>query len=231
MYRSSSMGMSVRRSPNRSGPAAGTLYFGKLMTRSGSPICHACVFWNSGIAGMSAGLPRGAPASTQAAILAICSSLSDGSSLKSWMPMVLSTCHGGISRLVVRVLIARAHGRTCSYVVSGIGAMSLVKVTCCAAAAVGSVTTAATANDMADLADNIMGLSSGVDLEVWHGRPRARPIPSRVSVASRERLSILESTPVKGAIPSSSYTRLHLRFGWWSLLIFAALGLALETLQ
>jgi hypothetical protein len=76
-----------------------------------------------------------------------------------------------------------------------------------------------------------MGLSSGVDLEVWHGRPRARPIPSRVSVASRERLSILESTPVKGAIPSSSYTRLHLRFGWWSLLLFAALGLALETLQ
>src|SRR5215207_1432884 len=109
--------------------------------------------------------------------------------------------------------------------------MSLVKVTCCAAAAVGSVTTAATANDMANLADNIMGLSSGLDLEVWHGRPRARPIPSRVSVASRERLSILESTPVKGAIPSSSYIRLHLRFGWWSLLIFAAVGLALETLQ
>jgi hypothetical protein len=44
-------------------------------------------------------------------------------------------------------------------------------------------------------------------------------------------LSILESTRVKGRIPSSSYTRLHLRFGWWSLLIFAALGLALETLQ
>jgi len=36
---------------------------------------------------------------------------------------------------------------------------------------------------------------------------------------------------VKGAIPSSSYTRLHLRFGWWSLLIFATLGLGLETLQ
>ena len=36
---------------------------------------------------------------------------------------------------------------------------------------------------------------------------------------------------MKGAIPSSSYTRLHLRFGWWSLLIFAALGLGLETLQ
>ena len=28
-----------------------------------------------------------------------------------WMPMVLSTCHGGISREATRVLIARAHGR------------------------------------------------------------------------------------------------------------------------
>lgn len=45
------------------------------------------------------------------------------------------------------------------------------------------------------------------------------------------RLSILESTRVKAPIPSSSYTRLHLRFGWWSLLIFAALGFILETLQ
>jgi hypothetical protein len=36
---------------------------------------------------------------------------------------------------------------------------------------------------------------------------------------------------MKGAIPSSSYTLLHLRFGWWSLLVFAALGLGLETLQ
>lgn len=36
---------------------------------------------------------------------------------------------------------------------------------------------------------------------------------------------------MKGAIPPSSYTRLHLRFGWWSLFVFAALGLMLETLQ
>jgi hypothetical protein len=36
---------------------------------------------------------------------------------------------------------------------------------------------------------------------------------------------------VKGSIPSSSYTRLHLRFGWWSLFVYAALGLGLETLQ
>ena len=28
-----------------------------------------------------------------------------------------------------------------------------------------------------------------------------------------------------------AYLRRHLRFGWWSLFVFAALGLALETLQ
>src|SRR5688572_15950783 len=91
--------------------------------------------------------------------------------------MVLSTCHGGISRFVVRVLMARAHGRTCSYVISGIGAispgrwhvtqercrigaMSLVKVTCCAAAVAGSAAIAATAHDKSDRLDNIMDLSS-----------------------------------------------------------------------
>ena len=36
---------------------------------------------------------------------------------------------------------------------------------------------------------------------------------------------------MKAAIPASSYTRLHLRFGWWSLFVFAILGLVLETLQ
>jgi hypothetical protein len=36
---------------------------------------------------------------------------------------------------------------------------------------------------------------------------------------------------VKGAIPTSSYTRLHLRFGWWSLVVFAGFGLVLETLH
>ena len=30
-------------------------------------------------------------------------------------------------------------------------------------------------------------------------------------------------------IPASSYTRLHLRFGWWSLFLFGAFGLLLET--
>jgi hypothetical protein len=36
---------------------------------------------------------------------------------------------------------------------------------------------------------------------------------------------------VKPAIPPSSYTRFHLQFGWWSLFVFAAAGLLLETLQ
>ena len=67
---------------------------------------------------MSAGLPRGAPLSAHFAIVAISSSLSDGSSLNFWMPMFFSTNHGGIAprwlRSAVRVLIARAHGRTSS---------------------------------------------------------------------------------------------------------------------
>ena len=61
---------------------------------------------------MSAGLPRGAPLSTHAATMAISSSLSDGSSLNSWMPMFLSMCQGGISRFTTRFLIDRAQGRT-----------------------------------------------------------------------------------------------------------------------
>jgi hypothetical protein len=36
---------------------------------------------------------------------------------------------------------------------------------------------------------------------------------------------------VKAAIPPSSYPRLHLRFGWWSLFVYATLGLVLEMLQ
>ena len=36
---------------------------------------------------------------------------------------------------------------------------------------------------------------------------------------------------MKAAIPTSSYTRLHLRFGWWSLVVFAGFGLVLETLH
>ena len=63
---------------------------------------------------MSAGLPCGAPLSTQLAIFAISSSLSEESSLNFWMPMFLSMNQGGISRAAVLRLIARAHGRTSS---------------------------------------------------------------------------------------------------------------------
>ena len=75
---------------------------------------------------MSAGLPRGAPLSDHFAIAAISASLNDGSCLNPWMPMFFSTNHGGITPArgprPVRVLIDLAHGRTCSYVISGIGA-------------------------------------------------------------------------------------------------------------
>src|SRR6186997_2770008 len=47
-------------------------------------------------------------------------SLSDGSF--AYSPMLRSMCHGGISRLTTRVLIARAHGRTSANVISDIGA-------------------------------------------------------------------------------------------------------------
>jgi hypothetical protein len=34
-----------------------------------------------------------------------------------------------------------------------------------------------------------------------------------------------------GPTSTTDYARRHLRFGWWSLLVFAAFGLLLETLQ
>jgi hypothetical protein len=36
---------------------------------------------------------------------------------------------------------------------------------------------------------------------------------------------------VKPPLPTAHYTRLHLKFGWWSLLLFATLGLVLELLH
>ena len=64
--------------------------------------------------GMSAGLPRGAPASTQATIVSISASVSEMSFSNSWMPIVLSMCHGGIERSATLVRMDRAHGRTSS---------------------------------------------------------------------------------------------------------------------
>src|SRR5262249_39692937 len=94
--------------------------------RSGVPIVH--VFASSHVrgGGMSPGFPRGAPVSAHLAIFATSSSLSDGSFLKLWMPMFFSMYHGGITPawgpMPVRCLIARAYGRTSSYVESDIGA-------------------------------------------------------------------------------------------------------------
>ena len=67
--------------------------------------------------------PDGAPASTQRTTASISSSLSEMSSMNCWMPMVLFTNQGGISRAATRALIARAQGRASSYVSSDIGAM------------------------------------------------------------------------------------------------------------
>ena len=58
------------------------------------------------------------------AMVAISASLSDGSFLKDVSPMDLSMWNGGISRDAVRALMARAHGRASSYVISDIGAIS-----------------------------------------------------------------------------------------------------------
>src|SRR5262245_15355481 len=91
---------------------------------SGVPIRQVLSASCAGIGGMSAALPCGAPLSTHLAIVAISASVSDGSFLYSWMPMVLSTNHGGISRFVTRLLIDCAHGRASLYVSSDIGAIS-----------------------------------------------------------------------------------------------------------
>ena len=73
---------------------------------------------NGGGVGMSAWSPCGAPLSAQRAIVSISASLSDQSSLNSWMPMSFSMYQGGItpiwSRRPVRYLMARAHGRASS---------------------------------------------------------------------------------------------------------------------
>ena len=76
--------------------------------------CQALVSANWRGAGMSAGLPRGAPASTQRPIVAISSLVSDGSFLNEVMPIDLSMWKGGISCDAVRALMERAHGRASS---------------------------------------------------------------------------------------------------------------------
>ena len=66
-------------SPHQSGAFAFTSTSVVLTIRSGSPMVHRVVSFQTTGGGMSAGLPRGAPLSAQRAIIAISSSLSDGS--------------------------------------------------------------------------------------------------------------------------------------------------------
>ncbi len=105
-------------SPHQSGALPLTSNSRLDTTRSGLPIRQSWPSANTRAGGMSAGLPRAAPVSAQRATRAISSSLSDGSSLYSWMPMFFSMYQGGMTPargpIPVRCLIARAHGRTSS---------------------------------------------------------------------------------------------------------------------
>src|SRR5205809_3634497 len=123
-YRSSVVPNGASSVPYRSGPVAGIVNAGYFTTRSGVPIRHVLRSSSLGIGGMSAGFPCGAPASTHLTIVAISPSLNEGSSLYFWIPIVLSRNHGGISRLLTRSLIERAHGRASVYERSDIGAIS-----------------------------------------------------------------------------------------------------------
>ena len=96
--------------------------------RSGGPSnCSAKFHLDSSgqstAAGMSSGLPRGAPPPTQRTMVSSCSSVRDRLYLKSWMPTVLSMCQGGICRVDTRSLIDRAQGRDSWKVPSDIGAI------------------------------------------------------------------------------------------------------------
>src|SRR3712207_6803078 len=100
-------------------PSAGTLNGSVIVnTASGVPIVQPSAY--RGGFGMSLSSPFGAPASTHAAMVSMsfCDRL--GSFLN--FPCAGSADHGGISRFTTRCLIARAHGRTSSYVISDIGA-------------------------------------------------------------------------------------------------------------
>src|SRR5688572_31456833 len=78
---------------------------------------------NVGDGGISAALPRAAPPSTHAAMVAI--SLSERlMSLRIGNVCVMSAPQGGISRATTFALIALAHGRASSYESSDIGATS-----------------------------------------------------------------------------------------------------------
>ena len=90
---------------------------GEETIRSGVPIVHSRPARSN--SGMSAGSPRFAPLSTQAAMVATSSGVSDRSSLNFWIPTFFSMNQGGIrsgssSGREVLFLMARAHGRASS---------------------------------------------------------------------------------------------------------------------
>ena len=91
----------------------GTTTGGLVTTRSGSsPWYQVSTAGHPTGGGASAGLPRGAPWSTQRAMVAISASLSEGSS--RYLPTVRSANQGGMTRAATRCLMERAHGRTSS---------------------------------------------------------------------------------------------------------------------
>src|SRR6185369_5952591 len=91
------------------------VYGSDLITKSGWPSSlvafHSFSAPHCTGAGMSLASPIGAPASTQLAMVAICSSDSEISFLNFCTPAVLSMCQGGIWRVTTRCLMALAQGR------------------------------------------------------------------------------------------------------------------------
>src|SRR5262245_59400722 len=85
---------------------------------SGLPIVQPSTI--SGIFGMSAMSPFGAPPSIHETIVSI--SLSDSRGSLRNTPCGMSEPHGGIVRAETRCLIERSHGRASSYDVNDIGA-------------------------------------------------------------------------------------------------------------
>ena len=99
--------------------SAGMVYGSDLTTRSGGPPNRSAKYHfdasgHSTGAGMSSGLPRGAPPSTHRTIVSSSASVSDLSFLKSVIPTVRSMCQGGICRVETRSLMERAQGRDSS---------------------------------------------------------------------------------------------------------------------
>src|SRR5881409_56130 len=105
-----------------SSPSAGTLNGSAISkTKSGGlPDGWLQPSWKTGISAVNGVSPSGAPPSTQATMVLICSGLKRRSLRK--VPNLPSARHGGISPFITFSLIARAQGRTSLYDISVIGA-------------------------------------------------------------------------------------------------------------